>query len=113
LYLRTEAPIILTDRRNNVSQLHIDSPLSAATPVLSKGNIVDAKETIGDILSFDKYVQDRKVLREFYFDNVKAGESAPRFFEAMRKAIKDHSADMARARLLAESGTGPRFEHRR
>jgi hypothetical protein len=113
LYLRTEAPIILTDRRDDVSQLHIDSPLSAATPVLSKGNIVDAKETIGDILSFDKYVQDRKVLREFYFDNVKAGESAPRFFEAMRKAIKDHSADMARARLLAESGTGPRFEHRR
>jgi hypothetical protein len=112
LYLRTQAPIVLTDRRDDLSQLHIDSPLSVATPVLSRSNIVDAKKTIGEILSSDTYVQDRKVLREFYFDNVKAGESAPRFFEAMRQAIKDHSADMDRARSLAESGTGPRFEHR-
>jgi hypothetical protein len=113
LYLRTEAPIILTDRRDNVSQLHIDSPLSAATPVLSRSNIVDIKETIGEILNSDNYAQHRKMLREFYFDNVKAGESAPRFFEATRQVIKDHSADMARARSLAKTGTGPRFEHRR
>ena len=112
LYLRTEAPIILTDRRNNIEQLRIDSPLSAATPVLTKDNVTDAKKIIADILNADKFVQDRKVLREFYFDNVKAGESAPRFFVAMREAITAHSADAARAKSLAESGTGPRFEHR-
>ena len=56
--------------------------------------------------------QDRKVLREFYFDNVQAGESAPRFYQALRDAISAHSADAARAKSLAESGTGPRFEHR-
>ncbi len=112
LYLRTEAPIILTDRRNDVNQLRIDSPLSAATPVLTKDNISDAKQIIGDVLTSDDFVQDRKVLREFYFDNVQTGESAPRFFEAMNQVIAAHSADMARAQSLAESGTGPRFEHR-
>jgi hypothetical protein len=112
LYLRTEAPIMLTDRRNNISQLQIDSPLSAATPVLTKDNVKDASQIISGILTLDKFVQDRKVLREFYFDNVKAGESAPRFFAAMRDAIKAHSADVVRAKSLAESGTGPRFEHR-
>lgn len=112
LYLRTEAPIILTDRRNNIEQLRIDSPLSAATPVLTKDNVKSATKIIADILSTDSFVQDRKVLREFYFDNVKAGESAPRFFSEMRSAIKAHSADVARAKSLAESGTGPRFEHR-
>jgi hypothetical protein len=112
LYLRTEAPVILTDRRGNVEQLRIDSPLSAATPVLTKDNVNQAAQIIRDILLTDSFVQDRKVLREFYFDNVKAGESAPRFFAAMREAINAHSADVARAKSLAESGTGPRFEHR-
>ena len=112
LYLRTEAPIILTDRRNDINQLRIDSPLSAATPVLSKDNINNAAKIIGDVLASDDFVQDRKVLREFYFDNVQAGESAPRFYQALRDAISAHSADVARAKSLAESGTGPRFEHR-
>ena len=112
LYLRTEAPIILTDRRNDLNQLLIDSPLSAATPVLTEDNIMDAAKIVGDVLGSDAFVQERKVLREFYFDNVQAGESAPRFYQALREAIKAHSADVARAKSLAESGTGPRFEHR-
>ena len=112
LYLRTEAPIVLTDRRNDIAQLRIDSPLSAATPVLTKDNIKDATNIIADALSKDQFVQDRKILREFYFDNVQAGESAPRFFSAMRDAINAHSVDVARAKSLAASGTGPRFEHR-
>ena len=112
LYLRTDAPIILTDRRNDIAQLRIDSPLSAATPVLTKDNIKDAKKIISEVLNSDNFVQDRKVLREFYFDNVQAGESAPRFYQALRDAISAHSADVTRAKSLAESGTGPRFEHR-
>ncbi len=112
LYLRTEAPIVLTDRRNDIAQLQIDSPLSAATPVLTKDNIKDASAIIAEVLSKDEFVQERKILREFYFDNVQAGESAPRFYAAMQDAIKAHSADVARAKSLAESGTGPRFEHR-
>jgi hypothetical protein len=111
LYLRTEAPIILTDRRNNIEQLRIDSPLSVATPVLSKVNITETKKIVGDILAADKFVKDRKVLRDFYFDNVRAGESAPRFFKALHQVIAEHSADVQRAKSLAEKGTGPHFEH--
>jgi len=112
LYLRTEAPIILTDRRNDIEQLRIDSPLSVATPVLTKDNIADATKVIGEVLATDNYVKDRKVLRDFYFDNVHAGESAPRFFKAMHQVIAEHSADLQRAKSLAAKGTGPHFEHR-
>ena len=112
LYLRTEAPIILTDRRNNVEQLHFDSPLSVATQVLTKENIANATSVIGKVLAADDFFKDRKVLRDFYFDNVRVGESAPRFFKALRQVITEHSADVQRAKSLAEKGTGPHFEHR-
>lgn len=112
LYLRTEAPIILTDRRNNVDQLRIDAPLSVATPVLTTKTIHQATEIIKETLRNDEFGKDRKVLREFYFDNVQAGESAPRFYQAMRDTISEHSADVKRAKSLAETGTGPNFEHR-
>ena len=112
LYLRTEAPIILTDRRNNIEQLRIDSPLSVATSVLTSENIADATSVIGDVFSTDNFFKDRKVLRDFYFDNVRAGESAPRFFKALHQVIAEHSADVQRAKSLAEKGTGPHIEHR-
>jgi hypothetical protein len=112
LYLRTEAPIILTDRRNNIEQLRIDSPLSVATSILTSENIADATSVIGDVFSTDNFFKDRKVLRDFYFDNVRAGESAPRFFKALHQVIAEHSADVQRAKSLAEKGTGPHIEHR-
>ena len=112
LYLRTEAPIILTDRRNNIEQLRIDSPLSVATQVLTRENIADAKSIIGQVLAVDDFFKGRKVLRDFYFDNVQAGESAPRFFKALKQVITEHSADVQRAKSLAAKGTGPHFEHR-
>lgn len=112
LYLRTEVPIILTDRRNNIEQLRIDSPLSVATQVLTRENIADATSVIGEVLATDDFVEDRKVLRDFYFDNVRAGESAPRFFNALHQVIAEHSADVQRAKSLAAKGTGPHFEHR-
>jgi hypothetical protein len=112
LYLRTEAPIILTDRRNNIEQLRIDSPLSVAASVLTSENIADATSVIGDVFSTDNFFKARKVLRDFYFDNVRAGESAPRFFKALHQVIAEHSADFQRAKSLAEKGTGPHIEHR-
>ena len=102
----------MTDRRNNIEQLRIDSPLSVATSVLTSENIADATSVIGDVFSTDNFFKDRKVLRDFYFDNVRAGESAPRFFKALHQVIVEHSADLQRAKSLAEKGTGPHIEHR-
>ena len=62
LYLRTEAPIILTDRRNNIEQLRIDSPLSVATSVLTSENIAEATNIIASGFSTDNFFKDRKVL---------------------------------------------------
>lgn len=109
LYLRSEAPIILTDRRNNIEQLRIDSPISVATQVLTISNIESAAKIISDVINRDENVVNRRELRSFYFDNVKAGESTSRFFNALRLAITEHSTDMQRAQALAAAGTGPKL----
>jgi dephospho-CoA kinase len=99
----------LTDRRNNIEQLRIDSPISVATPVLTMSNIDQAVKIIGEVIKHDDNVANRKTLRDFYFDNVQAGESTSRFFNALRQAIAQHSSDMQRAQALAAAGTGPKL----
>lgn len=110
LYLRPQCPLILTDRRNDLATLHRDAPISMATPVLTSENIDQASAIISDTLASDTNLAKRATLRDFYFDNVEAGQSAPRFFAELRKAIDQHTSDMKRARNLAETGTGPRLE---
>ncbi len=112
LYLRPEKPMILTDRRNNIDKLRVDSPISVATPILTKKNIGDAADMISRELELDENEEIRIKLREFYFDNVQTGESTERFFNALRDAISTHSADMERARALAAAGTGPHLANR-
>jgi len=112
LYLRPEKPMILTDRRNNIEKLRVDSPISVATPVLTKKNIDEAGAIIARELETDENEPNRHLLRKFYFDNVQAGQSTERFFNALREAISAHSADMERARALAATGTGPHLATR-
>ena len=107
LYLRPEAPLVLTDRRDDVEQLRIDAPISVATPVLTKSNIGQVSEILKNVISNDSLVEERKQLRAFYFDNVQTGQSSERFFTALRETIEQHSQDLARARSLAATGTGP------
>ncbi len=107
LYLRPEAPLVLTDRRDNVDQLRIDAPISVATQVLTKSNIGQVNDLLAHVIEHDDYVEARRQLRTFYFDNVQTGQSSERFFSALRSTIEQHSADLARARSLAATGTGP------
>jgi CDP-glycerol glycerophosphotransferase (TagB/SpsB family) len=110
LYLRPEKPIIMTDRRDDVEQLRIDAPLSVATEVITPSNIQKASEIVAKVLSSDEHIEHRHQLREFYFDNVRSGESTARFFDALRAAMTTHRADMERARDLARRGTGPQLK---
>ena len=110
LYLRPEAPIILTDRRNDRAALNRDAPISMATPVLNDDTIDEAASIIRDVLDNDQNAAKRHTLRTFYFDHVEAGQSSPRFYSALKDAVSAHKTDMERARSLAEHGTGPRLE---
>jgi hypothetical protein len=107
LYLRPEAAMILTDRRNDLGQLHRDAPISIATPVLNEQNSDSFAQIIRAALDEDSAKSHRIALRDFYFDNVTAGSSTPTFYAEVRKAIDLHSADMQRAQELANRGTGP------
>ena len=109
LYLRPEAPIILTDRRNDRAALNRDAPISMATPVLNDDTISDAPDIIRDVLDNDQNADKRHTLRTFYFDHVEAGQSSPRFYSALKDAVLAHKQDMERARTLAEEGTGSRL----
>lgn len=107
LYLRPEAPLVLTDRRDNIDQLRIDAPISVATQVLTTSNIDHISDILAHVIDHDDYVAERQQLRDFYFDNVQTGQSSERFFTALRETISQHSSDLARARSLAATGTGP------
>ena len=110
LYLRPEMPIIMTDRRDDIKQLRIDAPLSVATEVITPSNVEKAAAIIAGVLAHDEHAEHRHQLREFYFDNVRSGESTNRFFNALREAMTTHRADMERARDLARRGTGPQLQ---
>jgi CDP-glycerol glycerophosphotransferase (TagB/SpsB family) len=107
LYLRPERPIVLTDRLDNEARLHIESPLSLATEVITPSTIDKASDLIGRVLQHDENLNKRATLRGFYFDNVQTGQSTERFFAALADAINAHRADLDRARELARRGTAP------
>ena len=109
LYLRPECPVILTDRLDDIERLHIESPLSLATEVITPSNVASARDLIARVIAHDDHNVTRERLRSFYFDNVQSGQSTQRFFNALQDAITAHSTDMARAHDLARRGTAPQL----
>ncbi|CBT75543.1 MAG TPA: CDP-glycerol--glycerophosphate glycerophosphotransferase [Glutamicibacter sp.] len=89
LYLCPEKPLILTDRRQNEDQLAIDAPISRSCPII---NLV-TKESLGSLLPVwiedDEMARMRLESREFYFGNLKRGESTRKFFEQISSLIAE------------------------
>ena len=84
----------------------------ASAIVTNRGGRTCHAAIIARELETDENEANRHLLRKFYFDNVQAGQSTERFFNALREAISAHSADMERARALAATGTGPHLATR-
>ena len=96
LYLQTDRPLFLTDRRNDPAELATDAPISAAADVIDAGSIDSFSSVIASRLERDAMLPRRQELRRFYFGDLAIGESTKRFLTAVGDVITQRDEMVAR-----------------
>lgn len=105
LYLRPDAPLVLSDRRTNRERLLDDAPVAAGAHVVDETSIGTLAEDLAAILQGDTLRATRSELRDFYFDALAPGESTERFWQELTTSIRRHDAalrDLSRRRVVEE-----------
>jgi hypothetical protein len=87
LYLNTERPIFITDRRNDAALLAADAPISTAADVIDARSIATFGGTLAARLEDDVRRADRARSRQFYFGDLAPGESTQRFLTAVADIV--------------------------
>jgi hypothetical protein len=98
LYLRTEAPLLLTDRWEDRDRLLSDAPISRVADVVDSANLDTLAELVASRLADDAHREDRTAMRQHYFGDLAVGESTERFLAAVTELAT------LRDRLLEEQG---------
>jgi hypothetical protein len=104
LYRRTDAPLFITDRRDDREALRQDAPVSAAADVIDSSTVAGLGALLAARLDHDDLLAERHRLREYYFGGLTAGESTKRFIAAIGEAIDDRDRMQAGRRLLPVGG---------
>ncbi|MDO8147987.1 CDP-glycerol glycerophosphotransferase family protein [Isoptericola sp. b515] len=78
LYLRPEAPIVLTDRRTDPEGLRTEAPIAAAADVVDASTVAEVAATLASNLNDDPHRAARAGMRDHYFGFAR-GESSRRF----------------------------------
>lgn len=94
LYLHSDKPLALTDRRNDAATLNAEAPISRATPVIDASTINGAEPMLTEMLSEDTAAEARNELRKYYFGEGGKGSSSALFTEAVSKLIADRTVDL-------------------
>jgi CDP-glycerol glycerophosphotransferase (TagB/SpsB family) len=106
LYLRVDAPLVISDRRSNRERLLEDAPVSAGSHVVDESSIGSLSTDLGAILADDPLRATRNDLRTFYFGDLAPGESTQRFWAELDRAIIEHDAALralSRVRIVEET----------
>ena len=94
LYLRSEKPLILTDRRDDTAKLNDEAPISRATPIIDHSTVGGLEALMHEMLAKDTTADARRELRRHYFGEGEKGTSTVLFTEAISGLIADRSAEM-------------------
>jgi CDP-glycerol glycerophosphotransferase (TagB/SpsB family) len=86
LYLRPDAPVVLTDRRTDRVALRADAPVSTATDVIDADTVGDVAALLAANLTSDPHHQDRARMRDHYFGFAR-GESSRRFADLVDECV--------------------------
>ncbi len=89
LYLRPDAPIFLTDRRNDRELLRNDSPLTEGVDVVDASTVATFGADLAEALAGDKRREDRARTRARYFGDLGPGDSSRRFEQAVSDLIAE------------------------
>ncbi|MDP9825552.1 CDP-glycerol glycerophosphotransferase family protein [Kineosporia succinea] len=104
LYLRNDAPLFITDRRDNPTQLAVDAPISGASDVVNSDTVGSFGTVLADRLAHDSRLAERIAMRRFYFGDIAPGESTQRFLDAVTEVAAQRDEMVA---LLPNRQTHP------
>lgn len=105
LYLRPDAPLVITDRRSDRDQLLADAPVASGALVVDQQSVSGLTAALAGLLADDHLRARRLELRDLYFDGLAPGESTQRFWTELRGAIAHHDEalqDLRRTRVVEE-----------
>jgi hypothetical protein len=108
LYLRAEAPIFLTDRRDDRELLASDTPLTGGADIVDSTTIDGFAAAMSDALANDKRREDRIRTRAHYFGDLGPGDSSRMFEKAVSELIAERDRLLAGHRRVT---TGDVDEH--
>lgn len=100
LYLRTDRPLVITDRRSDRDRLAADAPVSVGADVIDADSISTVGVLLAERLVGDARRAERERLRRFYFGGIGPGESTTRFLEEVTSLVQ------LRDRLVAAKYAG-------
>jgi hypothetical protein len=89
LYLRPEAPMFLTDRRDDRDLLANDTALTEGADIIDSGTIGGFQAAMAGALADDTRQDDRLRTRKQYFGDLGPGDSSRRFGEAVAELIAE------------------------
>jgi len=79
LFLRTDKPIVLTDRHGDAERLRHDVPVSRCADVVDADSMAGLSTLLAERLAHDEHHLARVAMRRHYFDDLAPGESTERF----------------------------------
>ncbi|MFE6971746.1 CDP-glycerol glycerophosphotransferase family protein [Isoptericola sp. NPDC057653] len=94
LYLRPDAPLVLTDRHTDRARLVAEAPLAGAVDVVDGDTVGDLAGLLAKNLAADPRHDDRARLRDHYF-GLARGESSRRFLEFVDDCVARRDALVA------------------
>lgn len=94
LYLHSDKPLALTDRRSDAATLNAEAPISRATPVIDASTINGVDSMLTEMLLKDTAAEARHELMQYYFGEGGKGSSTALFTEAVSKLIADRTVEL-------------------
>ena len=95
LYLRTEAPLVVTDRHGDTDRFRQEVPVARCADVVDESTVDELADLLAARLEHDEHHLARLAMRHFYFDDIAVGDSTTRFLAAVDELVA------LRDRLLA------------
>jgi hypothetical protein len=101
LYLNTDRPLLLTDRRDDPERLAREAPVSRASHVIDSSSLDGLARALSETSLDETLRAERRELRRFYFGDLGVGQSTERFVACVEELIRERDKLMAEQ---AESG---------
>lgn len=91
LYLRPDAPIVLTDRRTDRERLLAEAPVARAADIVDATTVGDLPQILAATLTADPHRAEREKVRDHYFGFAR-GESSRRFLDFVADCLERRDA---------------------